>query len=146
MSEIKQDVYKTIFETWRYQSDAYWQRSNYFLAVETAGLGGCWYILEHSHLRTGLAFSLIGLISAVAWLVTSVAFHRYVDYWWEAIKTAEAANSLKVSGLDFVSKHPGSRLHPSRWMYLVPVLFFFAWIVVLAFSLHCLRSGCKLTP
>src|ERR1035441_6935400 len=131
MSDMKQEVYKAVFETWRYQSDAYWQRSNYFAAFETAGLAGSWYVLEHSHPVVGLAFSFVGLVSAIAWLVTSVAFHRYVDYWWEKIKDAETANSLKDYGLAFASDHPGSRLHPSRWVYLIPVLFLITWIVVL---------------
>jgi len=81
MSELRQEVYGVIFETWRSQVDSYWQRSNYFSVFETAALGGCWYVIEHSHKWIGLAFSIAGFLSALAWLITSVGVHRYVDYW-----------------------------------------------------------------
>ena len=45
--EMRQEAYRTIFETWRYEVDSYWQRNNYFAAFETAALAGCWYVVDH---------------------------------------------------------------------------------------------------
>ena len=70
MAELKHDIYKEIFDTWRYEVDSYWQRNNYFAAFETAALAGCWYVIEQHHLWVGLAFSLLGLASAVIWRLT----------------------------------------------------------------------------
>lgn len=139
MSETKHEVYKTIFETWRYEVDSYWQRNNYFAAFETAALAGCWYVVEHGHPGYGLAFSLAGLASTIVWLITSVAVHSYIDYWWKSIKVIEGDSLFK--GLDFATKHPGSRLHPSLLVHVIPVLFMAAWIVILIFASHCLCSG-----
>lgn len=138
MSELEHEVYKTIFETWRYEVDSYWQRNNYFAAFETAALAGGWYVVEHAHPWPGLAFSLIGLASAIVWFITSIAVHRYVSYWWEAIKQIEGKLSLENDAFDFATKHPGSRLHPSRLVHVIPALFGLAWIVILIFAIHCL--------
>jgi len=146
MTELKEEVYKTIFETWRYEVDSYWQRNNYFAAFETAALAGCWYVLEQRHLWSGIAFSLLGFASALIWCLTSVAVHGYVDYWWRAIKKSEAELSLKKDGLDFATNHPGSRMHPSLLVHMIPVLFMVAWGVIFFFALHgiWLYIGCDL--
>ncbi len=43
---IELEVYRTTFETWRFEVDSYWQRNSYFAAFETAAITGCWYLLE----------------------------------------------------------------------------------------------------
>jgi hypothetical protein len=138
MSEVEQEVYKTIFETWRYEVDSYWQRNNYFVAFETAALAGCWYVVEHTHLWSGLAFSVLGFASALIWCLTSVAVHKYVDYWWESIKKLEAKLSLKSNELDFATAHRGSGMHPSFLVHIIPVLFMVAWVWILAFAIRSL--------
>jgi hypothetical protein len=135
---IASDVYRTTVETWRYEVDSYWQRNNYFAAFETAALAGCWYVVEHAHLWVGLAFSVLGLVSAGIWFVTSVAVLRYVRYWWDAVKSAEGKLMLADNDLDFAAQHPGSGLHPSRLILIIPPLFAAAWVVQLAFSIVCL--------
>jgi hypothetical protein len=140
MTEQKQEVYRTIFETWRYEVDSYWQRNNYFAAFETAALAGCWYVVEHAHPKFGPAFSLLGLVSTIVWLITSIAVHRYVDYWWNSIQKIEGQLSLEKDGLDFATKHPGSRLHPSILVHFIPALFAAGWIVILVFSIHSVCS------
>jgi len=135
---IRHEIYKTIFETWRYEVDSYWQRNNYFAAFETAALAGCWYVVEHAYLWPGLVFSLLGLVSTMVWLVTSVAVHRYVDYWWKSIRKIEDKLSLNNDGFDYATQNHGSGLHPSRLVLVIPLLFAAAWIVILVFSIHCL--------
>jgi len=144
--EMRQEVYRTIFETWRYEVDSYWQRNNYFAAFETAALAGCWYVVDHTHLWAGLAFSILGFASALIWFLTSMAVHRYVDYWWDSIKEIEDKLLLKDDGLHFATKNPGSGMHPSLLVHVIPVLFMVAWVVIFAVALHCLCSctGCGL--
>ena len=137
---LRQEVYKEAFETWRYEVDSYWQRNNYFSAFETAAIAGCWYIVEHSHPWIASAFSLLGGASALIWLLTSIAVHKYVQYWWGAIQQAEHSLSLGTQKLNFATKHPGSGMlaRPSILVQMVPCLFIVAWLVVLVFSLHTL--------
>lgn len=140
MPELKQEVYKTIFETWRYEVDSYWQRNNYFAAFETVALAGAWYVVEHKHLWSGLAFSTLGICSTIVWLITSIAVHRYISYWWRSIKNVEAALSLEENSLAFATKHPGSGLRPSQLVHVIPLLFTSAWLVIFVFAFHCLCS------
>jgi hypothetical protein len=141
---LRQEVYREVLQTWRYEVDSYWQRNNYFSAFETAAIAGCWYVVEHSHPWVASAFSILGATSAVIWLITSVAVHKYVNYWWNAIKDVESSLSLGERNLNFATKHQGSGLHPSVLVQLVPCLFIAAWLVVLIVSLHylctCLRA------
>ena len=139
MNELKQVVYRTIFETWRCQVDWFWQRNNYFAAFETAALAGCWYVVEHSHPWVGLAFAVAGLGSTIAWLLTSLGTHRYADYWLKSIQHIELELSLKDFGCDFMTKHRRGRL---PWVHVIPVFFMLAWIAILVFAIHCLRSAC----
>ncbi len=149
MSELKIEVYKAIFETWRYEVDSYWVRNNYFAAFETAALAGCWYVVEHHHLWVGLAFSLLGLVSALIWRITSEGVHNYVAYWWKSIHEAENKLSLGAEGLDYATKHTGSGRplgqRPSRMVLFIPVLFMLAWVVIAAFAIHCL-CPCNACP
>ena len=138
--ELKEKVYKTTCETWRYEVDSYWQRNNYFAAFETVALAGCWYVVEHCYLRSGLAFAVLGTASTVVWLITSIAVHRYIDYWWKSIHHAEHVLSLDECGLDFATKHPGSRLHPSVWVHAIPCLFMVAWILIASLAIHGMCS------
>lgn len=132
---MAQDVYKMTIETWRYEVDSYWQRNNYFAAFETAALAGCWYVVEHGHWWTGMAFSTLGLLSAIIWFITSLAVHKYVDYWWSAIKKIEQKLALNEIEFDFATRHTGSGLHPSAFVLTVPWLFALAWLSILVFSI-----------
>lgn len=136
-SELTRTVYETVFETWRSEVDSYWQRNSYFAAFEIGALAGCWYVVEKGHVYAGAVFSVLGLLTAIIWLLTSIAVHTYIDYWWRALQSTEATLSLQQEHLDFASKHPGSGLHPSLLIFCIPALFGAAWIVVFFVSLHC---------
>jgi hypothetical protein len=138
--EMKRDVYSAVFETWRSEVDSYWQRNSYFAAFETAALAGCWYVFEKHHPNCSAIFAGLGLASAVIWWVTSVAVHRYIRYWWLAIKKVEENLYLGQEGLDFAKQHPGSGLRPSQFTLCIPILFGVAWIVLVVVAL---RGGCS---
>jgi hypothetical protein len=132
---LHQEVYRTTFETWRYEVDSYWQRNSYFAAFQTAALAGCWYVFEHCYLWPALAFSGLGIASAIIWLRTSQAVHSYVRYWWDCMKEIETRLHLQDNGLAFACRHPGSGKHPSRLVHMIPRLFAAAWLVI--FLLAC---------
>jgi hypothetical protein len=143
MNELRLEVYKTIFETWRYEVDSYWQRNSYFAAFETGALAGCWYVVEHGYHGSGLAFALAGLASTIVWWVTSIAVHRYIEYWWESVQKVEQKLALENDGFDFATKHTGSRgLHASTLVLIIPILFAGSWLVILLFAIRSLCS-CK---
>jgi hypothetical protein len=140
--KIKEEVYRTIFETWRSQVNSYWQRQSFFAAFETAALAGCWYVVEHFYFRAGLAFSVLGLSSAYAWYETTKASHRYIRYWWNSLAKIESHLSLSNYGFDFVSKQTGSDQESHLWGFFIPLLFIFAWVVVGALSVWRLWFKC----
>jgi hypothetical protein len=70
----------------------------------------------------------------MVWFITSLAVHSYIKYWWNCIKKIEADLSLK--DCSFATEHPGSGLHPSLWVHVIPVLFLMAWVVILVFAIH----------
>jgi hypothetical protein len=145
--DLHRGVYKETLETWRHQVDSYWQRNNYFSAFETVALAGCWYVVEHCHLYSGAVFAALGITSIVAWLISNIGMHRYIEYWWKAIHHAEDILLLRESQLDFASRYPGSTLRPrpSFWVvYVVPCLFMAAWAFIggLAVSGLCSCKPC----
>ncbi len=77
----------------------------------------------------------------MAWFITSIAVHSYIKYWWRSIKAIEGELSLEDCGFDFATEHPGSGLHPSVWVHVIPVLFLAAWVVILVFAIHGLVPG-----
>jgi len=142
--ELKREVYKVVFETWRHQVNSYWQRNSYFAAFETVAIAGGWYVVEHCHLIPGLVFAVLGALSRVAWLITSRAVHCYIDHWWESIKHIEHVLSLDRYALNFATRHPGSRLHwsASRWVHVIPVLFMCAWLLIAGLAI-CYLLSCR---
>ena len=135
---LQVEVYKTIFETWRFQVNSYWQRSSYFAAFETATIAGVWGILEANRLWTGLAFSVLGLALTLIWFLNNRATHSYVLYWWSALKGVEEKLTLKKCGTDFVTQHEGSGgMVPYRILIQsVPGIFTVAWATLLVWGLE----------
>jgi hypothetical protein len=135
---VNVEVYKTIFETWRFQVDSYWQRSSYFAAFETATIAGVWGVLEANRLWTGLTFSVLGLALTLIWFLNNAATHKYVLHWWNALKTVEEKLSLKNYGTDFVTQHEGSGgMVPYRILIQsVPGIFTLAWAALFAWGLY----------
>jgi len=138
---VELDVYKSVFETWRFEVNSYWQRNSYFAAFETAAIGGCWYLLEKGRFPIGLSFAILGAALTVIWFWNNVAVHSYIEYWWASIKDSEKALSLQDKNLAFASNHPGSGLRPSIGAKLVPLVFLVAWLSLVVYPLcnlcHC---------
>jgi hypothetical protein len=129
------EVYRNVYETWRFEVDSYWQRNTYFAAFETAAIGGCWYLLEKPHLVIGLLFAVLGTGLSLLWLWNNVAVHKYIKYWWQCAKDTERVLSLKDNAIDFATNHPGSSLRPSLGAKLVPVIFVLAWLSLIVYAI-----------
>ena len=138
------ELYKTIFETWRFQINSYWQRSSYFAAFETAAIFGCWHLIVGTppHLKAGALVSILGAVLTIIWLINNHKTHKYVDYWWIALGKIEGKLALPLSTVDgkqqeqsdfaFVGRHTGSGQPPYTWVVQsVPVLFFVVWLALL---------------
>jgi hypothetical protein len=139
---VKLEVYKNIYEMWRFEVDSYWQRNNYFSAFEIAALGGCWYVLEKSDFVAGLTFSVLGACLTGFWLRNNIVIRRLVDYWRNSAQSSEKALSLEQMKpeLDFACKHPISR----SWNRVVPVIFGLAWLFLITYALcHLCTRGAK---
>jgi hypothetical protein len=130
------EVYRNVYETWRFEVNSYWQRNAYFAAFETAAIGGCWYLLEKQTAVMGLLFSILGTGLSLLWLWNNVAVHKYIKYWWQCIKDTERALGLHDSATDFANKHPGSSLKPSLGAKLVPVIFSLAWLSLVGYAIY----------
>lgn len=130
------EVYRNVYETWRFEVNSYWQRNAYFAAFKTAAIGGCWYLLEKQNLIMGLLFSILGTGLSLLWLWNNIAVHEYIKYWWQCTKDAEKALGLNDNATDFANKHPGSRLKPSLGAKLVPVIFSLAWLSLVGYAMY----------
>jgi hypothetical protein len=126
------EIYKTIFDTWRWQVDSYWQRSSYFAAFETAAIAGCWYLVEKKN-SLGVLLALLGILLTAVWFLNNRKTHGYVEYWWKALGQLEA--NLGAEDATFVTRQSGSHYLPYRALVqAVPVIFLAAWSTMLVLA------------
>jgi len=152
------EIYRLLFETWRFQVDSGWQRSSYFAAFETALLLGIGKIIVDGHVTLGAAGSLFGLVLTRIWLLNDRKVQSYIDYWWEAVRgierdylasTPQAESNSALPQWDFAWKRDenlsGKYRHDDRrncgsyrsLMRAVPWLFTFTWSFLFVWSLIC---------
>lgn len=141
------EVYKALFETWRFQVNSHWQRSSFFAAFETAAIAACWKLFTvKPDTQTGapvLGFLLAALGTAltIVWLLINERTHRYALYWLDAVGEIEARvmKGSREWGIDFARKIPATiKRGPIEHHNLeraVPGLFLVAWIVMFLFGI-----------
>lgn len=127
------EQYKTLFETWRFQVNSYWQRTSYFAAFETAAIAGDWYIITGSrNAGAGVLASFLGFFLTLVWLLNNYKTHRYVEYWWKTLGEIDARVNKEYA---FVARYPRSkgklRMRYSYVVQSVPTLFLAAWIYLI---------------
>ncbi len=149
-------IYRLLFETWRFQVDSGWHRTNYFAAFETALLLGVGkVILDGCNNFLGIIACAFGLALTGVWIRNDQKVQSYIDYWWAAIQqiekeslTSDSTSNTKsdLPKWNFASKYDNNaaelyKIHrvdwPSyRWlMRLVPSLFFIAWLCLTCLAL-----------
>ncbi len=134
------EIYKTLFETWRFQVNSHWQRSSFFAAFETAAIAACWKLLADTptpHTRTAVTLALFGAALTLVWFLINNRTHVYAVYWLHAVGVIEQKleYSSRESGIDFAKKIPTrverGLVEHHNLERAVPVLFLIAWIVLL---------------
>jgi hypothetical protein len=149
-------IYRTLFETWRFQVNSHWQRSSFFSAFETVGLVACWKLFTDkpdAHPFLGALLALLGLVLTVVWFLINDRTHEYAIYWLKAVGEIESRVMRNGSEweIDFAKKilddkHtpiPRSMIHHHQLEKAVPSLFLIAWIALLLFGAgHSQAIGC----
>lgn len=131
------DIYKSLFETFRWQVDSYWQRSSYFAAFETAAIAGCWYLLDKDNkwLWAGFSVSILGTALTIVWFLNNHKTHAYVEYWWNALPLIEGPLGVNLAR----GQRGGGCIRYSYLVQAVPVMFFLAWSALLVWGLRALK-------
>jgi hypothetical protein len=140
------DVYKSLFDTWRFEVNSHWQRSSYFAAFETVAVAACWKLVRDTKVlsREGIVVSILGLALTVVWFLNNRKTHFYARYWLERVGIVEQKLSMKDESLDFATqilnrprtdwiKHP-------HLVQAVPMIFFALWLGLFSEAVWpCLR-------
>jgi hypothetical protein len=92
------EAYRTALETRNFEIGLFWQRSNYFLVLNTA-IGTGFFVVESDELE--LLLSLLGLGAAVLWLCVNLGSKFWQARWEHRLELTEAA--LKPAFADFFS-------------------------------------------
>jgi len=159
-------VYRLVFETWRFQVDSGWQRSNYFAAFETALLLGIGKIIVDEHWVLDAAACIFGIVLTQIWLLNDKKVQSYIDYWWEAVRGMErdhlapqsqSQGKTESPQWDFAWKHDENargKYRPDKehtvgsyrsLMRAVPWLFTLAWSALCGYAIICWAlSSCHL--
>jgi hypothetical protein len=131
------ELYKSLFETWRFEVNSHWQRSSYFAAFETVAIAACWKLLNDvGSTWAGVVLAALGLCLTGIWYQNNNKTHFYAVYWLE--KVAEIERKLvQDSGetIDFaaqiLNRPRTGRVRHRHLVQAVPIIFFFAWAILL---------------
>jgi hypothetical protein len=145
------EVYKSLFETWRFQVNSHWQRSSFFAAFETVALTACWklFALDPGKCTAplGLILDLLGIALTLVWLLINNRTHKYALYWLEQVGELEIKIMREGGerGIDSAKKivdpkrttvTPDLMSH-HRLEQAVPLLFIVAWAALLLSQKTC---------
>ena len=85
------ELYKSLFETWRFEVNSHWQRSSYFAAFETVAVGACWKLLTDSSSPrwAGPVLAVLGIFLTVVWFCSNRKTHFYAVYWLKKVVAIE---------------------------------------------------------
>lgn len=127
------DMYKSLFDTWRFEVNSHWQRSSYFAAFETVAIAACWKLVKDSSVPRveGAVLSVLGFLLTIVWFLNNQKTHFYARYWLERVGLVEQKLGLKDEALDFATQilnRPRTDLmkHPYL-VQAVPMIFFVLW-------------------
>jgi hypothetical protein len=133
------EVYKSLFDTWRFEVNSHWQRSSYFAAFETVALGACWKLLTGppDQRWAGGVLSVLGIILTGIWFLNNQKTRYYARHWFRAVCDVEA-RLIKASGeqgIDFATRilhrHRKDLIGHPYLVQTVPVIFYAAWAALL---------------
>jgi hypothetical protein len=130
------EVYKSLFETWRFEVNSHWQRSSYFAAFETVAVAACWELLKSRDAPEwpGPMLAVLGLLLTAVWFLNNRKTHFYAVYWLDAVGAVERKLFFEETGLQFATRIQQRQRGLIRHRHLVqavPAIFFVAWVTLL---------------
>jgi len=135
------ELYKSLFETWRFEVNSHWQRSSYFAAFETVAVGACWKLLtDNSTPRwAGPVLAVLGVFLTVVWFNNNEKTHFYAVYWLKKVATIERTLVQRGEGdIDFAAQILNRRrtgfIRHRHLVQAVPVIFFMAWMILFGYG------------
>jgi hypothetical protein len=133
------EMYKSLFDTWRFEVNSHWQRSSYFAAFETVAIAACWKLITDAHTPkwAGIVLSAFGIVLTGIWFLNNNKTRYYARYWLKTVGEIER-KLVERSGeqdIDFAAKILKRRRtdligHPYL-VQAVPSIFFVAWVILL---------------
>jgi hypothetical protein len=160
--ELK-DLYKTLLDTRNLEVNLFWQRSNYFLVLNTGIAFGFFTLKKEGR----LTFAIMGLLASVLWFGVCLGGKYWQARWEQRLLDFEEEH---LPNLDFFAAKPNRikrdaergllEFHELRWdkrqiyrlavrlkpsvsysMILLSVVFIIGWVVALALSVagRCVR-------
>jgi hypothetical protein len=137
--EIKEllEVYKALFETWRFEVNSHWQRSSYFAAFETVAVAACWKLLDGGRSAwAGLVLAVLGIGLTEIWRRNNNKTHLYAVYWLKRVTDLETRISERTGEtIDFataiLNRPRTDRIRHRDLVQAVPMLFFATWLMML---------------
>lgn len=85
--DLKLEIYKTALETRNFEIKLFWQRSNYFLVLNTAIAVG--FISRDELDRLAFLLSLVGLVAAWLWVRVNLGSKYWQARWEHRLEVAE---------------------------------------------------------
>jgi hypothetical protein len=140
-SDKQFEIYRLMVETWKWQINSNWHRTDYFAAFQTALLLATGKVLLDRHFCAGLTASAFGLALNIGWILNDRKTGAYTAYWRKAAESLEAELPLP---LKFVSESVYEekaldwqvrvvRPKYSHLMWYVRLLFTGAWVALIGY-------------
>lgn len=98
-AEVK-DLYKTLLDTRNLEINLFWQRSNYFLVLNT-GIAFGFFNLKDA--RFAIVFAIIGLFASILWFWVCLGGKYWQTRWEQRLFDFENEH---LPGLDFFGASP----------------------------------------
>jgi hypothetical protein len=136
------ELYKSLFETWRFEVNSHWQRSSYFAAFETVAVAACWKLVSDPYFAgEGGALAALGILLTAVWYRNNNKTHFYAVYWLEKVAEIERALMQRTGeAIDFAAqilRRPRTgHIRHRHLVQAVPVIFFIAWMILLSAGIH----------
>ena len=158
--EVK-DLYKTLLDTRNLEINLFWQRSNYFLVLNT-GIAFGFFNLKDG--KFAVIFAVIGLLASLLWFWVCLGGKFWQTRWEQRLLEFEREH---MPGLDFFGASPeriradvekGLAFHELRWtqrlvyrlalnkpsvsysMIRLSALFVIGWVAFIAISIMLGKS------
>lgn len=134
------EIYRLMVETWKWQINSNWHRTDYFAAFQTALLLAAGKVVTDAHFCSGIALCAFGFALNVAWILNDVKTGAYTHYWRKAAENMEGKVGLPLES-QFVSESEYEK-KAREWhvrvecpkyghlMWCVRLLFTVAWIAL----------------